>query len=139
MEHNLYDSVAVAATITPIVGNNDTEGTGVGVDLKGYSTAVAVFHCGISGDVLSGALTLQAILQESDDNITFTAVAAGDLEGSFTLIDDPAEDDVVQVVGYKGAKRYLRLFVDFTGTHTVGTPISAVIVRSRPRHIGTVA
>lgn len=124
-------NVSVAQTITPIVGNNDTEGTGVGVDLRGYDSALAIFQCGISGDVLSGTVKLQAQLEESSDNSTFTAVAAADLEGAFTLIDDPAEDDVVQVVGYKGSKRYVRVFVDFTGTHTNGVPISAAIVRGR--------
>lgn len=123
--------LSVAQTISAILGNNTTEGTGVGVDLRGYDAALAVFQCGISGDTLSGTVKLQAALEESADNTTFTAVAAADLEGSFALIDDPAEDDVIQVVGYMGSKRYLRVLVTFTGTHTVGTPISAAIVRGR--------
>lgn len=140
MEHNLYDSVSVASTIDSIVLNNDTEGTGVGVDLKGYETAVAIVNVGISADTLSGSVYHTVKLQESADNSVWNDVAAADMEGSNSVvIDDAAEDPVVIVWGYKGAKRYLRVFDDVTGTHTNGTPFGAVIVRSRPRHVGTTA
>lgn len=128
---SLESTVSVAQTIAPIVCNNDTEGTGVGVDLRGYDGALAIFTCGISADTLSGSVSLLAKLQESSDNSTFTDVAAANLEGAFTVIDDPAEDPAVQVVGYLGYKRYLRVFVDTTGTHTNGTPLAACIVRGR--------
>lgn len=137
--HSLYDNVSVVSSILPIVGNDDTEGTGTGVDLKGYESAVAIAHIGVSGDTLSGTVLLTPTLEESNDNITFTAVAAADMEGAFTVVDAADEDAVVQSVGYKGSKRYLRVLVDFTGTHTTGTPISAVIVRGVPRHVGVTA
>lgn len=140
MEHNLYDSVSVASTIDSIVVNNDTEGTGVGVDLKGYSTALVIVNVGISGDTLSGSVLSTFKLQESDDNSTFTDVAAADMEGTqSTVIDDAAEDPTVIVWGYKGSRRYIRVFDDVTGTHTNGTPVGAVVVRGLPRHVGGIA
>ena len=141
MEHNLYDSVSVAASIVSAVVNDDTEGTGTGVDLRGYETALAIVNVGISGDTLSGSLKSSFSLQESDDNVTFTDVAAADIEGSSqpTLIDDATEDPALIVWGYKGSKRYIRVFDDTTGTHTNGTPLGAVVVRGRPRHIGGIA
>ena len=36
-------------------------------------------------------------------------------------------------IGYVGGKRYLRLVLAKAGTHSNGTPISGVIVKSRPR------
>lgn len=133
---DMYNRFNPVASIDPIVCNNDTEGTGVGVDLQGFEGALAIFHAGVSGDTLSGTVKLQAILEESDDNVTFTAVAAADMlgEDNFALIDAAAEDAVVQCVGYIGAQRYIRVRVDITGTHTNGIPLSAVIVRGYPRH-----
>lgn len=141
MEHNLYDSVSAAVDVASIILNNDTEGTGAGVDLKGYETAIAIVNVGISADTLSGSLKHSISLQDSDDNSTFADVAAAFVEGSAqpVVIDDAAEDPAVIVWGYKGSRRYLRTFDDTTGTHTNGTPYGSVIVRGRARHSGTVA
>jgi hypothetical protein len=135
---DLYSNVSAVKSILPIVGNNDTEGTGTGVDLKGYESAFVVFEVGASGDTLSGTVLITLRVQESDDDSTYTDVAAADLVGGANaiVIDDPAEDDVIHVRGYNGARRYIRAFVDFTGTHTNGIPISAVVVRGNARHLG---
>ncbi len=138
MKRDLHNNITVVNSIFPIVGNNDTEGTGIGVDLSDYEAAEMVFHFGISGDTLSGALSVLPVLEESDTlGSNYTTVAAADMLGSLTLIDDAAEDPIVQAVGYVGNKRYIRAFVDFTGTHTNGMPISAVAILHRDRHIGT--
>jgi hypothetical protein len=141
MEHNLHDSISVVSTIVPIVLNNDTEGTGTTVDLAGYETAEVVFAIGDSGDTLSGSVKLELYIQESDASGSgFANAAAADVEGTQgTLIDDPAEDQVVVALGYKGSKRYIRAFIDTTGTHTSGTPCAAVVIRGRPRHVGSIA
>ena len=138
MKRDLHNNITVVTSIDPILGNNDTEGTGVGVDLSDYEAAEMVFHFGISGDTLSGALSVLPILEESDTlGSGYTTVAAADMLGSLTVIDAAAEDPAVQSVGYIGNKRYIRAFVDFTGTHTNGMPISAVAILHRDRHIGT--
>lgn len=126
---SLKDRTRVVSCVTPNVVNNDTDGTGTGVSVVGYGSALAIAHVGVSGDTLSGSVKILPTLQHSDvSGSGFTDVAAGDIDGAFTLIDDAAEDDVVQVVGYLGSKRYLRVLFDTTGTHTNGTPCSAVIV-----------
>lgn len=142
MEHNLYDSVSVATCIDAIVVNNDTEGKGVAVDLAGYETALVIVQCGISADTLSGSVLHTFKLQESATTTDgdFTDVAAADMEGTqSTVIDDAAEDPATIVWGYKGSQRYIRVFDDTTGTHTNGTPIAAVVVKGRPRHVGGIA
>lgn len=134
MTRNIREVVSAAKSITPNVGNNDADGTGVGVDLKGFESAAAVFVIGESGDTLSGTVYMTPKVQESDSLASgYTDVAAADLDGILTVIDDAAEDDVIQVVGYRGSKRYIRAFVDFTGTHTNGTPIAAVVLRGHPK------
>lgn len=127
--------LGVASSLSPNVVNNDTDGTGLAVDLRGYNSALVVFHVGVSGDTLSVSVYLELRVQESADGSSWADVAAADLDGVQALkIDDAAEDDVVHTVGYKGSKRYLRAFVDTTGTHTVGTPCSAVVVRGLPTY-----
>lgn len=138
---DLYSSFSAVKSILPIVGNNDTEGTGTGVDLKGYEGCLVIFEVGVSADVLSGSVLLTLQVQESDDDAAYSNVAAADLIGGANgiVIDDPAEDDVIHVRGYNGSKRYVRAFIDFTGTHTNGTPIAATVVRGLPRHVGVTA
>ena len=141
MEHSLYDNVSVVVDVASIILNNDTEGTGAGVDLAGYETAIAIVNVGISADTLSGSVYHSVSLQDSADGITYADVAAAFVEGSSqpTVIDAAAEDPAVLTWGYKGSKRYIRTFNDTTGTHTTGTPYGAVVVKGRPRHIGTAA
>src|SRR5262245_38578217 len=103
MQKSNAHELAITKSITPNVLNNDTDGTGTGVDLRGYGSALAIVHIGVSGDTLSGSVKLLPVLQESDTlGSGYTDVAAGDIDGAFTLVDDAAEDDVVQVVGYLG-------------------------------------
>lgn len=122
MEHNLYDSISASLTVNP--GAKTADVTGTGVDLAGYETAVCHLQSGTKTD---GTHTPK--LQESSDNSTFTDVAAADLEGSFTAVASNA----VQVVGYKGSSRYIRLFVTVAGA-TTGAVYGASIVKGRARH-----
>lgn len=133
---DLASSIKVVNALTPIIGNNTTEGTGLSVDTLGYEGAALAFHIGISGDTLSGTVLITPSVEEADaTGGPWTAVAAANLKGTLTVVDDPAEDDVVQEVGYLGTKRWIRPLFTFTGTHTVGTPISAVAILGNARHL----
>lgn len=130
----LKTKTKVVQVLTPNVVNDDTDGTaGASADMKGYESALLIAQIGVSGDTLSGSVKLIPVAMESDDNSSFTAVAAADLLGAFTLVDAAAEDDVVQTVAYIGSKRYVRVDIDTTGTHTNGTPCSACVVLGHPR------
>lgn len=52
---------------------------------------------------------------------------------ALSLIDDAAEDAVLQIVGHRGDRRYLRVSFDFTGTHTIGLPIASIGLRGHPK------
>jgi len=105
-----------------------------GLDLKGSSGAMINVLIGESGDTLSGSVYWDLILQHSDNNSSWSAVTSNtdvsfaDVDGSgiFATIDAAAEDDASYAIGYNGAKRYVRVAVTKTGTHTNGTPIGAV-------------
>ena len=141
---DMHNHITVVEALETIVVNNDTEGTGSVIDLKGYEEAELVVAVGQSGDTLSGALKHDLVLQHGDlaNGSDMAAVEEKYVLGSwatggiFATVDDPAEDGAVFSVGYIGNKRYIRLFVDITGTHTNGTPIGAVAILGRPRHLG---
>lgn len=134
---DLYHDLLPVQSIVPIVGNNTGEGTGVGVDLQGFEGALMITHIGQSGDTLSGSVFMTVSFQESDAlGSGYANIATAELLGGANdvVIDAAAEDEVVVSRAYVGAKRYVRALITFTGTHTNGTPISAVIVKGIPRH-----
>ncbi len=116
---DLKDNVDLAVSIDPATYNSDQ--TGTGVDLRGYDSAMAVVQ---SGALTDGTHTPK--MQESDDDSTYTDVAAADLRGSFANI----AADSVQRVGYHGGKRYVRVFVTSSGT--TGAIYGSTIVRGHP-------
>jgi len=139
---DLFNNVDVIEALEAIVVNNDTEGKSTAIDLKGYNSCVLAVTVGQSLDTLSGTVYHTIKLQHSDTSTDgdFADVAAADILGfgnaTMALIDDPAEDGVTVSAGYIGSKRYVRVFVDTTGTHTNGTPIGAVAILGRERHTG---
>lgn len=126
-----------AVTVAPILANNTSEGTGVGVDRRGYGDVLMVAMQGISGDTLSGSVYWTITFEESDDNSTYSTIAAADIEGGYStwVIDAAAEDPTNIVRLYKGTKRYVRILWTASGTHTNGTPIAGFVLLGRPNSI----
>ena len=118
---DMKNNVDAAKSINPAVYNSNPPLTGV--DIRGFDSAMAVIQ---SGALTDGTHTPK--LQESDDNSTYTDVAAADLEGTLANISA----DAVQRIGYKGAKRYVRVFVTSNGT--TGAIYGAVILRGVSHH-----
>lgn len=113
------------------------------LDLKGFESAEFVVSVGTSGDTLSGTVKLSVKLEHApDDNGSpgaYAPVAAAnvlgatpDANGVVLVVDDPAEDAVTHRFGYVGSGRFLKLTVTPAGTHTNGTPVSAVLVKGDP-------
>ncbi len=141
---DLLNNLKLVKMLTPIVGNNDTEGTpAASIDRRGYDGCLAVAMIGVSGDTLSGSVKVDVVAQESDDDSTFTAIsnandligATPDANGIIATIDDAAEDDVIVKCGYRGSKRYFRLLLDFTGTHTNGVPVAMLGIAGLPAQL----
>lgn len=114
----VVQSVAPAAALTATT-------TGAGVDLVGFRSAMAVVSAGVATDG-----TFVPTLEESDDNVTFTTVAAADLSGAFAAIT-AAADELVQRVGYLGEKRYIRVLLTET-VASAGAFITASIIKGDP-------
>ena len=136
---SLYSGLSATALLVPAVRTADANSTAI--DTRDSEDVALLFVLGDSADTLSGSVKLECEVQESDDNSTFTAVANADLTNSVTgtnvgtpaLIDAPAEDQTVVIVGYKGYKRYVRGTLNFTGTHTTGIPTAVIGLKGRNR------
>ena len=92
----------------------------------------AIVNVGQSADTLSASVRIELSLEESDDDAVFTAVADADVidsvsgaqTGTFAVIDDAAEDEVLAKAAYNGSKRYVRVAIHLVGANTSGTPIA---------------
>lgn len=142
---DLANDIKIVNVITPaVVGAADVQGADV--DRLGYDSVTFVISVGAEGDTLSGSIYFDFILQHGDAASPTTPVAKADIvvpkdqsvvlspdtTGIVLNLDDPAEAPVLVKVGYKGGKRYLSLKADKTGTHTNGTPMTALAILGNP-------
>ncbi len=136
---SLYANTGFVSLLVPAVRNSDANSAAL--DLQDADDAVLLFYLGDSADTLSGTNKIELEVEESDDNSSWSDVANADLTnyvtatnpGTAALIDAPAEDQVVVAVGYRGSKRYVRGVLNFSGTHSTGTPIGVLGLRGRNR------
>lgn len=135
---DLYHDLLPVQSLVPILGHTTANGTGLGVDLAGFEGALMIAHVGQSGDTLATGLKWTIAFQECETDTpgSYANIAAADLLGGANdvVIDAAAEDEVVVARSYIGAKQFVRILFTQTGTHTTGTPISAVVIKGFPRH-----
>ena len=140
LSNNISPAVSLPAAVRTAAAN------GTGVDLQGYESATVLVDVGAEGDTLSSSVHFEVSLEESDDNSTFTDVAQASIidgtiasGGIFLKLDgtaggNPDSTGGIFRVGYVGNKRYIRVVIAKTGTHSTGTPIGAMVVRGSARH-----
>jgi hypothetical protein len=148
-QRDLVNNVKIVSQILPLVMNNDTEGgsASAGINLKGFDSVIMAALIGDSGDNTGSAgLSIKVVIEDSADDVTYAAVtnadyvllptsgnaAAPDGNGVIYTNDGASEDQKTVVVGYVGPKQYVRLRLDFTGTHTNGTPAAIFAVLGNP-------
>ena len=138
MARDISNRTVAVATQVPAVVTSDANGTGV--DLQGFESAMVVVNTGAEGDTLSSSVKFDFILEDSDDDSTYTAVTSStsvtegsvDSSGIFLTLDANGETPQISQIGYIGGKRYIRCKIDATGTHSNGTPIGVVVVKGNP-------
>ena len=116
-------------------------------DLAGFEACTVKVHVGTFGDAQSATIYIEAELQDSDDDSSYAAVAdvnldfpsafsarTGHATGTFLQTKTTAAHDLAGLyeVGYHGAKRYLKVNLRLTGSHSTGTPVSASFVKTSP-------
>ena len=132
----------LSAVISLDSATRTADANGAGVDLQGYEGALIVGVIGAEGVTLSGTDKIEFELEESTDDSTYTDVADADLtgyvdgtnDGTFGLFDANAEAPALVSATYIGSKRYVRVVINYSGTHGTGTPATALVVRGFNRH-----
>lgn len=82
-------------------------------DLKGYDGAMLAINIGANTDTNA---TFAVLIEDSDDNSTFAAVADEYLNGTEALAGFAFDDDnELRKIGYVGIKRYLRATITPSG------------------------
>lgn len=112
---DLVHNIGVVQSIAPADIAANTNGTSV--DLLGFDSVAFVATTGVR--TASGAFTLT--LEESDDNATFTAVAANQYQAP---VSGNLAANSTAKVGYRGFKRYVRPVL----TKGSGTSIFASVI-----------
>tara|TARA_R100001510_G_C7494118_1_gene100633 strand:- start:19 stop:483 length:465 start_codon:yes stop_codon:yes gene_type:complete len=140
LSNNIVPVVSIINAVKTAAAN------GTGVDLQGYESATVLVDVGAEGDTLSSSVYFELSLEESDDDSTYTDVVQADIidgtiasGGIFLKLDgttggDPDSSGGIFRVGYVGNKRYIRVVLAKTGTHSNGTPIGAMVVKGHARH-----
>lgn len=140
LSNNINPAVSIINAVKTAAGN------GTGVDLQGYESATILVDVGAEGDTLSGSVYFEISLEHSDDDSTYTDCAQADIidgtissGGIWLKLDgttggDPDTAGGIFRVGYVGGKRYVRVVLAKTGTHSNGTPIGAMVVRGHARN-----
>ena len=140
LSNNIAPAVSLINAVKTAAGN------GTGVDLQGYESATVLVEVGAEGDPLSSSVYFEVSLEHSDDDSTYTDVAQADIidgtissGGIFLKLDGTANGNPdtageIYRVGYVGGKRYVRVVLAKTGTHSNGTPLGAMIVRGHARN-----
>lgn len=98
---DLKSNVKVVSSLAPVSLTAATNGTGV--DRAGYESAAVQFNTGVAGGTTP---SFTFAVQESDDNSTFTDVAAAQLQGTAPVVTASAAG--ASLIGYLGSKRYIR-------------------------------
>lgn len=109
------------------IRNGNAATNGAGVDLLGYNGATVAF---CSGALTDGSVACK--IQESDDNSSYTDVAAADVVGGTNLVTLAAtEDSSVEDITYIGKKRYIRGVMTQSGA-TTGGFYHSIVIRGFP-------
>lgn len=115
---DLVNNIGIVTVIAPAV--LAATNTPAGIDLNGFGSAALVITTG----AIVGSAVMVAKMQESDDNATFTDVAAADLQGAF-----PASLAAASTlkIGYRGNKRYIRPVLTLSSGTSIAA--SAIVIR----------
>lgn len=92
-------------------------------DIKGTDGCMLAINIGANTDTNA---TFAVLIEDSDDNVTFTAVADEYLNGTEALAGFQFDDDnELRKIGYVGIKRYVRATITPSGNDSGNIFVSA--------------
>ena len=129
---DLKNNIELVECLNAIVKDADTNASGI--DTQGANSAMVIVNVGAPGVTFSGSVKVDVKLEDSADNSTYGAVTNNnfvtggtvDSNGIWQTIDADGDCNAVYGIGYVGPKRYFRVVLDFTGSHSTGTAFGVV-------------
>jgi hypothetical protein len=119
------------------------------IDLQDNQDAMLEVTIGVQGDTLSGSIYWEFELQDSPDDVTYTAVVDANISnpvagrtatGTMAAIIASAGCSQIYLAAYRGNQRYVKVNVRATGSHSTGTIIGVTglgwISRAQPVNAG---
>lgn len=141
-----YDLVSdIAAPLGLLLATRSATAETPGVETGAFRSVTFGWYVGIGGITFTTTNRLDVVIEESDDDSTYTAVAdadsvilpyglsfaTGGIVASYVAAK-AAADTAYNLVGYRGKKKYARLKFLFGGTHASGTPTEAIAIKGHP-------
>lgn len=140
---DLHARIAHATAINPqtLVQTASPEGLqSSGVDLQFFESAELAVYLGDIDEMGAspvGEAKVEVLLEDSDDDVTFTAVTLTDVLGPSSvtagIVATATNDNQILEVGYVGGKRFIRVSLVPTAL-TNGGPVAAWVTKGNPRH-----
>lgn len=124
---SLDDVIAPVSSIAPQEASAAVDGDSA--DLQHFNAAQVLIDLGAFAGT---SPTATIVIEESDDDVTFTTVAGSDLEGGALPAFDGTNDAQLHERAYKGSARYVRVALTAVGGTSPVIPIAALIVRGQP-------
>jgi len=137
---DLYHNLKATQLLAAVAAGADVDSASV--DMQGYDSLLLVANVGVEAVTISETDFIELGVEESDNDSDFTDVADADLHyyvasvtspamtGVFASAVSPPDIPAVFITGYKGNKRYVRVRVEFSGTHSPdNTPISITAIQ----------
>ena len=122
------------------------------IDRQGFESVSFHFYVGIGGITFDTSNYLGLLIEESDDNVTWNAIASSNAvnagPGVTTVVDASGRVGLIQAAkaaadtyplsrkwDYVGSKRYVSARPAFVGTHGTGTPVAVIAVLGDPTNL----
>lgn len=138
---SLYYNTELVSLQVPAVYRTPTQSTGL--DTQNFDDTVIAFNIGAPGDTLSGSTKICMEVQESPDNVNWTACADSALTnvtdtgaantGTVAVLTANGQGSQSYLTGYIGFQRYVRGVLNYIGTHTNGTAADVYGLATSPR------
>jgi hypothetical protein len=134
--NDLFDNIAIAHAISPVSVSDNTAQTGQIIDRQGYGSLTFAIAL---GNLADADATFSVLVEHGDDPALSDAETAdaGDLLGTAALAGFTfADDNATRKIGYRGAKRYVRLTIT-PSSNASAALFSAVALLGHPRSAPT--
>lgn len=129
-------------TLTAAVRTADASGAAVDRTLYDAQEITHILLMGAGGITFSGTDKIEVVMEESDNDSDYSAVAQKDciVDNGVTVTSGIVKSFIAAHAtataysfGYRGNKRYSRLRLDFSGTHGAGTATAAVAIHGETK------